>query len=190
MIGGEVCARLAAEGHRVTALIHRNPEVRGNDGALVPAAETVHCDIRQERLGLDEATFARLARETDLVIHCAATIRFDLTDEDYAAVNTKGTANVLALAEAGGAGMLQVSTAYVCGKRDGEIREDDPLPTGGFANGYEKSKAAAERLVRASNVDWAIARPALRRQPFSRGDRSRVATGGHRLFAAADRLLR
>ena len=161
LIGGEVCARLVAAGHRVTALVHRNPEVRGNDGARVPVVETVACDIRQERLGLDEGTFARLARETDLIVHCAATTRFDLTDEGYAAVNTRGTANVLALAEAGGAGLLQVSTAYVCGKRDGEIREDDPLPTAGFANGYEKSKAAAERLVRASDVEWAIARPAI-----------------------------
>ena len=169
LIGGEVCARLVAAGHAVTALVHRNPEVRGNDGSPVAVAETVSCDIRQERLGLDEATFARLAGETELVIHCAATIRFDLTDKEYAAVNTQGTANVLALAEAGGAGLLQVSTAYVCGKRDGPIREDDALPESGFANGYEKSKAAAERLVRASNVDWAIARPAITLGEYASG---------------------
>lgn len=162
LIGGEVCARLVAAGHEVTALIHRNPQVCGNDGWDVPVVETVPCDIRKDRLGLDEPTFDRLAREHDLVVHCAATIRFDLTDAEYAEVNTAGTANVLALAEAGGAGLLHVSTAYVCGTRNGSVREDDPLPDeGGFANGYEASKAAGEGLVRASGIEWVIARPAI-----------------------------
>ena len=161
LIGGEVCARLVAAGQRVTALVHRNPEVRANDGSEVAIAEAVPCDIRQDRLGLDAATFDRLARAHDLVIHCAATIRFDLTDAEYEATNTRGTANVIALAQAGGAGLLHVSTAYVCGTRDGVIREDDPLPVSGFANGYEASKAAGERLVRASGLDWAIARPGI-----------------------------
>ena len=162
LIGGEVCARLVAAGHSVTALVHRNPEVRGNEGMPVAIAEAVAGDIRQDRLGLDAPTFERLARETDLVIHCAATIRFDLTDDDYASTNTRGTANVIALAEAGGAGLLHVSTAYVCGTRNGAIREDDPLPgAGGFANGYEASKAGGEKLVRASQAEWVIARPGI-----------------------------
>lgn len=161
LIGGEVCARLVAAGHRVTALVHRNPDVRGNDGETVPVAETLPCDVRNARLGLDDANYRRLADESDLVIHCAATVRFDLTEEEYAAVNTQGTANVLALAQAGGAGLLHISTAYVCGNRNGTIREDEPLPDGGFANGYEASKASAELLVRKSGVDWAIARPAI-----------------------------
>ena len=162
LIRGEVCARLVAAGHEVTALIHRNPQVCGNDGWDVPVRESVACDIRKDRLGLDRETFDRLAREADLIVHCAATIRFDLTDAEYAEVNTAGTANVLALAEAGGAGLLQVSTAYVCGKRDGTVLEDDPLPdAGSFANGYEASKAAGESLVRASGVEWVIARPGI-----------------------------
>ncbi|MBB3033590.1 SDR family oxidoreductase [Alteriqipengyuania lutimaris] len=162
LIGGEVCARLVAAGHEVTALIHRNPQVCGNDGWDVPVVESVPCDIRKDRLGLDRETFDRLARTQDLVVHCAATIRFDLTDAEYAEVNTAGTANVLALAEAGGAGLLHVSTAYVCGTRNGTILEDDPLPEAdGFANGYEASKAAAEGLVRASGIEWAIARPGI-----------------------------
>ena len=161
LIGGEVCARLVAAGHRVTALVHRNPEVRANDGSAVAIAEAVPCDIRRDRLGLDAATFERLAQGHDLVIHCAATIRFDLSDAEYEGTNTRGTANVIALAQAGGARLLHVSTAYVCGTRDGVIREDDPLPESGFANGYEASKAAGERLVRASGLDWAIARPGI-----------------------------
>ena len=41
------------------------------------------------------------------------------------------------------------------------VREGDPLPEGGFANGYEASKAAGERLVRASLLRWTIARPSI-----------------------------
>ncbi len=170
MIGGEVCARLVAAGHRVTALVHRNPDVRGNDGETVPVAETLACDVRNAQLGLEDAIYRRLADESDLVIHCAATVRFDLSEDDYAAVNTQGTAHVLALAEAGGAALLHVSTAYVCGKRDGVVREDDALPEpGNFANGYEASKAAGEALVRASNVEWAIARPAITLGEYASG---------------------
>ena len=57
--------------------------------------------------------------------------------------------------------LLHVSTAYVCGRRDGPIAEEDPLPETGFANGYEASKAAGERLVRASGLTWATARPSI-----------------------------
>jgi nucleoside-diphosphate-sugar epimerase len=102
-----------------------------------------------------------VAQAHDIVIHCAATVRFDLDEADYRAVNVDGVAYMLELAEAGDMAVLHVSTAYVCGARDGTIREDDPLPDGGFANGYEASKAAGERLVRASNLRWAIARPSI-----------------------------
>lgn len=161
LVGGEVCARLVAAGHRVTALVHRNLEVRGNDGAAVPVAGFLRGDVSLEGFGWDEAQFASVAAGHDLLVHCAATVRFDLDEEDYQAVNVGGTANALALAEAGGMGFLHVSTAYVCGTRNGAIGEDDALPTAGFANGYEASKAAGERLVRASGLDWAIARPSI-----------------------------
>lgn len=142
-------------------MVHRTPEILANDNSPVAVSEVVRGDVSQVRMGWDEAMFARMAREHDLIIHCAATVRFDLAEEDYAAVNIGGTANALALAEAGRMDFLHVSTAYVCGNRNGPIREDDPLPERGFANGYEASKVAGERLVRASNVRWAIARPSV-----------------------------
>ena len=161
LVGGEVCARLVAAGHRVTALIHRTPEIRANDGSTVAVAQTLSGDVSQARFGWSKEVFDTLARDIDLVIHCAATVRFDLAEKDYEAVNVGGTRNALTLAEAGGADFLHVSTAYVCGTRDATIRESDPLPDGGFANGYETSKAAGERLVRASGVRWTIARPSI-----------------------------
>lgn len=160
LLGGEVCARLLAEGHRVTGLVHRNRDIRANDGSPV-AIETIHGDVSQPRFGWSEAEFAQVAQAHDLLIHCAATVRFDLAEYDYEAVNVAGTRHAIALAQAGGMRLLHISTAYVCGTRDGPIRESDPLPETGFANGYESSKAAGERLVRASGLGWAIARPSI-----------------------------
>ena len=161
LIGGELAARLVAAGHDVTALVHRNREIRGNDGALVPVAGVHACDIGEPLLGFDESEARDLAQAHDLIVHCAATVRFDLSDEEYERINTQGTAHVLDLARLGDCGVLYVSTAYVCGARDGAILEDDPLPGENFANGYERSKAAAERLVQASGLPFAIARPSI-----------------------------
>lgn len=161
LVGGEVCARLVAAGHRVTGLVHRTREVRANDGSPVAVAGMVQGDVSQPRFGWDEAQWAEIAGQHDLLVHCAASVRFDLAEEDYHAVNVGGVAHALALAQAGSMGFLHVSTAYVCGQRDGPIGEHDPLPASGFANGYEASKAAGERLVRASGLGWAIARPSI-----------------------------
>ncbi len=161
LVGGEVCARLVADGHSVTALIHRNPEIKSNRGDPVAVAAALPGDVSSAQFGWDDGQFADVASSHDLLIHCAATVRFDLAEEDYQAVNVGGTANALSLAKAGGMGFLHVSTAYVCGTRDGPIREDDALPGSGFANGYEASKAAGERLVQSSGLDWAIARPSI-----------------------------
>ncbi|MEW4449754.1 SDR family oxidoreductase [Qipengyuania sp. JC766] len=161
LVGGEVCARLVADGHQVTAMVHRNPDILANDGTPVPVAGSVAGDVRQARFGWSEEEFRTVASDHDLLIHCAATVRFDLPEEDYLTTNVGGTAHALELAREGDMDFLHVGTAYVCGARDGLVREDDPLPESGFANGYEASKAAGERLVRASDVRWAIARPSI-----------------------------
>ncbi len=161
LIGGELAARLTANGHRVTALVHRNREIRANDGSLVAVADGLAGDVSRERFGWDEGAHARVAAAHDLVIHCAASVRFDLSDEEYAAVNVAGTRHAIDLARAGGAGLLHVSTAYVCGLLDGRALEDE-VPAGTLhANGYERSKAAGERAVRQSGLDWVIARPSV-----------------------------
>lgn len=155
-----MCKRLVSNGHEVTGLIHRNPEIRANDGMQVEIA-TLKGDVSQRQFGWPAAKFEKVAASYDLIVHCAATVRFDLEETDYRAVNVYGTRNALALAAAGSMDFLHISTAYVCGMRNGAIAEDDPLPESGFANGYEASKAAGERLVRDSGLNWAIARPSI-----------------------------
>ncbi|WP_295631222.1 SDR family oxidoreductase [Novosphingobium sp.] len=168
-IGGEVAQRLVARGHAVIAGVHRNREVRGNSGALVPVASHATIDLAAPALGLAESEAAGIAASHDMIIHCAATVRFDLPEAEYEAINVAGTAAVLALATRADLPLLHVSTAYVCGTRDGLIGEADPLPATGFANGYEASKAAAEALVSAAAhamsspgpaSSWATAAPA------------------------------
>jgi 2-alkyl-3-oxoalkanoate reductase len=161
LIGGEVCARLAQAGHRVSALVRSNPNVLANDGTPAAVAEVLAGDLAREGMGLEPEVLERLAGEIDLVLHCAALTRFDLKEGAYRATNIDGTARALDLARRAGAGFLHVSTAYVCGGRSGSIGEDDALPSGGFTNGYEASKAAAEALVRASGVPFIIARPSI-----------------------------
>ncbi len=156
LIGGEVCARLVASGHAVTAMVRRTREVRGNDGADVPVARIVPGDVTLPLMGLAPAE-----HDIDLVIHCAASLTFDAPEEELERDNVLGTANALDFAKAAGARFLHVSTAYVCGIAEGVIAEG-PVPAGTqFANNYEASKARGEALVAASGLPFAIARPSI-----------------------------
>lgn len=154
LIGGEVCAQLAARGHAVTAMVRRNPQVCGNDGAPVACVRIVKGDVAAPLMGL-------AIEPQDLLIHCAASLEFDASEAELQAVNIEGTRNALAYAGAAGARFLHVSTAYVCGQREGEIAEG-PVPADtAFTNRYEASKAAAEAVVAASGLPFAIARPSI-----------------------------
>ncbi len=164
LIGGEIAARLVRRGHRVTALAHKNPNVRGNDGSAPPLDAVLRGDVTRLGFGIEGA-----AGSHDLLIHCAATTRFDLDEASYRETNVVGVANAIAVARAGGMALLHVSTAYVCGLRNGLVGEDDPLPESGFANGYEESKAAGEALVAQSGLRWAIARPSVVVGEFASG---------------------
>jgi len=161
LIGGEVAARLIAAGHRVTALVHRNRDIRANDGRQIAPHEVVVGDVSAPMFGWAKNEWCRITAPHDLIIHCAATVRFDLDDETYRRVNTGGAANAAEFAHSGDMPILHVSTAYVCGTRGGVILESDHLPDKGFANGYEASKASAEKLIRASGAPFAIARPSI-----------------------------
>ena len=167
LIGGEVVRRLADAGHAVTALVHRTHHIVANDGRVVAsrpwdgppgpgAVATLVGDVRAAGLGLAVDPCA------DLIVHAAAITAFDASPEVYRAVNIDGTAHVIALAERRGTPLLMVSTAYVCGTRDGIIHEGEHGTA--FANGYEASKAAAEILVEAAaarGLPAVVARPSI-----------------------------
>ena len=58
LIGGEVAARLLEAGHSVTALVHKNRDIRANDGSEVCPAEVVAGDVSEPLFGWDKAEFA------------------------------------------------------------------------------------------------------------------------------------
>ena len=159
-LGGEVAARLAAAGAVVTGLVHRRPEVRGNDDRLVTLARVLVGDVAAPRLGWTPAAWAAEAGSFDLIVHCAALTQFTAEPELAQAVNVTGTATIAALSKAGTGRLLHVSTAYVNGGRGGSVLESD-LPAGPFTNVYEESKAAGEIAVREAGLRAVIARPSI-----------------------------
>lgn len=177
LIGAEVCARLVARGHHVTALVRRTRVVRGNDGALVPVAAIVSGDVTHPLMSLNPA-----AHDIDLVIHCAASLEFDAPEAELQRSNVDGTRNAVEFARACDAAILHVSTAYVCGLTDGPIMEGPVAEGTKFANGYEASKARGEQVVRSGGVAFAIARPSI-----TLGD---SATGAIREFPSLCNVFR
>nr|UEV87810.1 fatty acyl reductase 4 [Maruca vitrata] len=85
-------------------------------------------DILQEELGISAEDRETLQREAQLVLHCAACVRFDMFIRDAVNMNTVGTQRVLALVE----GMKQleafvhVSTSYC--RCDLEVLEEKVYP--------------------------------------------------------------
>lgn len=132
---------------------------------LLERTQVIHGD-------LGDADWIETARDwlsgpTEL-FHCAADLSF--RDADRARVrkvNVEGTRALLAALPQ----MHQIvafnyiSTAYVAGDRQGEIREDERYRPRTFNNPYEESKWDAETLVREVCVDarlpWRIFRPSI-----------------------------
>lgn len=161
LLGGEITGRLVDAGYKVIGLINRNPEIRRNSGAVVEPVEPLQGDITQEHFGLSKDDWRALATSVDAIIHCAAVTDFTEETDLHRAVNIEGTRNVLTLAEHAEAKLVHISTAYVAGEREGHILETELEEGQTFTNGYESTKYEAERLVRASDVRWAVARPGI-----------------------------
>lgn len=113
-------------------------------------------DVTAPGCGVDEV-------RADIVWHSAASLRYeDRYADEILSTNVEGTRNVLDLARRAGASVLnQISTAYVAGRRDGHLAEvpQDDAPS---QNHYERSKVAAEALVRAAEgISVRVLRPSI-----------------------------
>ncbi|MDO8213297.1 SDR family oxidoreductase [Conexibacter sp. CPCC 206217] len=176
-VGSLVLERLLARGDRVAALVRARDdadarrrleqlaEATWGDATVVAGVQVLAADVERDGLGLAPDAYDALAERAAAVVHCAASIRFDLSLDDAHAINVAGTERIVALAERarerGAAGRLvHVSTAYVHGRADGLARETGPAPTPAFRNTYEKTKHRAERVV--ERLDGAaIVRPSI-----------------------------
>lgn len=125
-------------------------------------------DITVKGLGLSESVLDSLASEVTHIIHSAAATQFTLSLECTRQINFTGTRNVMEFAaRVNKAGNLKriahISTAFVCGDRDGVILEDELCQGQKFSNSYEQSKWETETMVRElmSELPIAIFRPSI-----------------------------
>ncbi len=101
------------------------------------------------RLHPDDREFVRT--HCSSLVHNAAVLQFqgESRDGEPWLTNVAGTRHVLDFTrETGIATMHYVSTAYVCGMREGQILEDELDCGQQFRNVYERSKFEAELMVR------------------------------------------
>lgn len=162
MIGSEavrfLCRHSAAD---LILLMHRN---RARPCGL-PGSARVTCingDVTLPGLRLSPADRQLVSTSTTHILHAAACTRFDQELDDARRINVDGTLRTAQLASE--CMRLQrfgyVSTAYVCGRRTGTIREDELRHTDGFVNTYEQSKYEAEQMLTEDfgGMPWSVYR--------------------------------
>ncbi|MFA5593925.1 MAG: complex I NDUFA9 subunit family protein [Trueperaceae bacterium] len=133
-VGGYISRRLLAEGHEVVGLS------RGSAVQAPVGARSVVGDVTTGE-GL-----AAAMRGVDAVIHLVGIIA-QKRGVTFQSVHVDGTSNVLAAAaEAGVPRVIHMSALGAHPQAE---------------SGYQRTKGAAEELVRASGLDWTIMRPSL-----------------------------
>src|SRR3954470_17795141 len=144
-LAGRLVPRLleADDDARIVALVEARMAARARE--LAPdGVDVLVGDITDRRLGLDDRTYTRLARETVAIHHLAAVYDLAVGAPLAERVNVVGTDNVVAFARA--CDRLErhnyVSTAYVAGWRSGLVREADLAAGQTFKNHYESTKFA------------------------------------------------
>lgn len=99
--------------------------------------------------------------------HSAASLNWEQGKRDHIfQTNLEGTRNALSAAlKLGCSAFFYVSTAYTCGKTQGDIRESDTIDVINACNLYEASKIEAEQLVAAfcaeHKLPYLILRPGI-----------------------------
>ncbi len=116
--------------------------------------EVVCGDIGSTTLGLDSTTYARLAKEITHTIHCAASIKLNLTLPEARSSILEGTKHVTALCEmAHKNGTFRrfnhFSTMEVAGNMSGIVKEEFLTHVRReYLNTYEQAKAETEEYLR------------------------------------------
>ena len=146
-VGGHLAAALSERGHDAVVLS------RGID--MRPWAQSV--------LSLPGVTFARVSTGDraglvsaftgcDAVAHCAG-INREIGSQTYESVHIRGTSNVVRAAEEAGVRRIALLSFL-------RARPDCRSP-------YHESKWEAEKLVRATDLEWTVLKPGMM---FGRGD--------------------
>ncbi|WP_449442347.1 SDR family oxidoreductase [Ureibacillus acetophenoni] len=109
----------------------------------------VEGDINLPQIGIAEKTLSEFANNIKVVWHLAAIYDLAVPKEVAWKVNVDGTKNVNDFVQTlpNLTRYIYFSTAYVAGKREGIILENDLMRPEGFKNYYEETKFEAELLV-------------------------------------------
>lgn len=171
--------------HRVETLLRRW-EIQL--GSPLPRPVVIESDLTHDGLGLDGASLRWIARHCDTVIHNAASLTFrgdDPEGEPFRS-NVDGTRRVLELCRTTGIrNFHHVSTAYVCGLREGTVFEHETDVGQPMGNVYEKSKLQAESMVRSAEF---LDRPTVYRPAIIVGDSQTAYTSTFHGFYAPLKL--
>jgi thioester reductase-like protein len=177
MVGRELLARAASDARfeRVWCLVRPGSGESAQDrldatlrkvGGTPDRSRVVAVagDVVAPELGLAPAARRGLADVTH-VLHCAASVSFDLPLGEAREINVHGTERMLALARTLPrlTRFDAVSTAYVAGCRSDLVHEVDLAHDAGFHNTYEQTKHESEQLLRAAMADLPVAvhRPSI-----------------------------
>ena len=136
-VGTHVVNRLLKRGHEVAVLARDPAKTRNRYNRPV---EAVAGDV------LDPASFAGAASGREAVVHLVGIIH-EKGRQTFDRMHREAAAN--AVAAAGSAGALRLLHMSAMG-----ASEDSPSE-------YGRSKAAGEKVVRASGLDWTIFRPSI-----------------------------
>ena len=132
-------------------------------GYVLPRPVLLNGDLSSPHLGLSPELLTWMRRNVRGVLHNAASLSFEdgAPHEEPWKTNLTGTAHLLeATRELGIREFHHVSTAYVCGRRHGLIREEDLDVGQTFGNDYERSKFQAEQLI--NQASWLTSRTVYR----------------------------
>lgn len=139
-------------------------------GQPLPRPVVLAGDLCRNDIGLTSNDRRWIAAHCDRVLHNAAALTFHSAarDDEPWRTNLHGTQNLLGLCrELKLRELHYVSTAYVCGARQGVIRESELDEGQSFRNDYEESKFLAEKAVRSAGF---LDRPTIYRPAVIAGD--------------------
>jgi nucleoside-diphosphate-sugar epimerase len=136
---------------RIAAALEDAQLASGTTAQALPSNwATIEGDVTQPLAGIPHERVEQLrARGVEVFWHFASDLRYEhYNHEATRRINVEGALHALALAiELGIKRFVYVSTAYVCGREAGLIKETLVPSDQEFSNGYEASKAEAERLL-------------------------------------------